>query len=75
MAHYYSVAGNVDQAHRIIEAVLRYQNDLGFFAEEAGLHSGEQMLGNFPQTFVHSSFICAVNGLKLALSGQDSRVQ
>jgi GH15 family glucan-1,4-alpha-glucosidase len=74
MAHYYAVAGNVDRAHLIIEAVLRYQNDLGFFAEEAGLDDGEQMLGNFPQTFVHSSFICAVNGLKQALAGEDSRV-
>jgi GH15 family glucan-1,4-alpha-glucosidase len=74
MAHYYAVAGHVDRARGIIEAVLRYQNDLGFFAEEAGLDDGEQMLGNFPQTFVHSSFICAVNGLKLALAGQDSRV-
>lgn len=74
MAHYYAVAGNVDRAHLIIEAVLRYQNDLGFFAEEAGLDDGAQMLGNFPQTFVHSSFICAVNGLKLTLEGKDSRV-
>ncbi|MVN75595.1 glycoside hydrolase family 15 protein [Hymenobacter sp. HMF4947] len=74
MAHYYAVAGNVDKARAILEATLRYQNDLGFFAEEAGLDSGEQMLGNFPQTFVHSSFVCAVNGFKQALAGQDSRV-
>ncbi|MBJ6145551.1 glycoside hydrolase family 15 protein [Hymenobacter sp. BT559] len=74
MAHYYAVAGDLGRARSIIEAVLRYQNDLGFFAEEAGLDAGEQMLGNFPQTFVHSSFICAVNGLKQALEGEDSRV-
>jgi GH15 family glucan-1,4-alpha-glucosidase len=74
MAHYYAVAGDLDRARGIIEAVLRYQNDLGFFAEEAGLDDGAQMLGNFPQTFVHSSFICAVNGLKQALEGEDSRV-
>ncbi|TPG61783.1 glycoside hydrolase family 15 protein [Hymenobacter nivis] len=75
VAHYYAVAGNVDKARAIIEAVLRYQNDLGFFAEEAGVDSGEQMLGNFPQTFVHSSFICAVYGLRQALAGKDSRVR
>jgi len=75
MAHYYAFAGQPDRAHAILEAVLRYQNDLGFFAEEAGLDQGEQMLGNFPQTFVHSSFICAVNGLKLAMQGKDSRVK
>jgi GH15 family glucan-1,4-alpha-glucosidase len=74
MAHYYAFAGQPDRAHAILEAALRYQNDLGFFAEEAGLSQGEQMLGNFPQTFVHSSFICAVNGLKMALQGKDSRV-
>jgi GH15 family glucan-1,4-alpha-glucosidase len=75
MAHYYAVAGNLTQCHAILEAVLRYQNDLGFFAEEAGVDCGEQMLGNFPQTFVHSSFICAVNGYKQALAGEDSRVR
>ncbi|UOG77363.1 glycoside hydrolase family 15 protein (plasmid) [Hymenobacter tibetensis] len=74
MAHYYAVAGQLDKTQQILEAVLQYQNDLGFFAEEAGVDSGEQMLGNFPQTFVHSSFICAVNGLKQELAGQDSRV-
>ncbi len=74
MAHYYAVAGNLEKSRRIIETTLRYQNDLGFFAEEAGVDSGEQMLGNFPQTFVHSSFVCAVNGLKQALEGKDSRV-
>ena len=74
MAHYYAIVGNVPKAHAILEATLRYQNDLGFFAEEAGLDQGQQMLGNFPQTFVHSAFVCAVNGLKMALAGQDSRV-
>jgi GH15 family glucan-1,4-alpha-glucosidase len=74
MAHYHAFTGQLDRARATLEAVLRYQNDLGFFAEEAGLDQGEQMLGNFPQTFVHSSFICAVNGLKLALEGKDSRV-
>lgn len=74
MAHYYAVAGQLDKARQILDAVLRYQNDLGFFAEEAGMDSGPQMLGNFPQTFVHSSFICAVNGLKQEQAGHDSRV-
>ncbi|UHG94258.1 glycoside hydrolase family 15 protein [Spirosoma oryzicola] len=72
MAHHYAIAGNLPKAKAIIEAGLAYQNDLGYFSEEAGINSGE-MLGNFPQTFVHSSFICAVNGLKLAMAGKDSR--
>lgn len=73
MAHYYALAGNVDQAKKIIDAVLNCSNDLGYFSEEAEAVSGK-MLGNFPQTFVHSSFICAVNGYKLALMGKDSAV-
>ena len=67
VAHYYARVGNLEKSRCIQEAVLQYQNDLGFFSEEAGVHSGDQMLGNFPQTFVHSSFICATNGLKQAV--------
>ena len=74
MAHYYAVAGNLERSKEILEAVLSFSNDLGYFSEEADLTTG-QMLGNFPQTFVHSSFICAVNGYKLALYGKDSTVQ
>jgi len=73
MAHHYAIAGDLAKARAILEAGLQYQNDLGYFSEEAGIHTGE-MLGNFPQTFVHSSFVCAANGLKLALAGKDSRV-
>lgn len=74
MAHYYAIAGNLLQSKQIIDAVLACGNDLGYFAEEADVKK-EIMLGNFPQTFVHSSFICAVNGYKLALSGQESVVR
>lgn len=73
MAHYYAIAGNLIKSKAIINAVLNFKNDLGYFSEEADLNTG-QMLGNFPQTFVHSSFICAVNGYKMALAGKDSRV-
>ncbi|WP_158798926.1 glycoside hydrolase family 15 protein [Pedobacter sp. L105] len=73
MAHYYAIAGDLDKSKKIIEAVLGFSNDLGYFSEEVDIASG-QMLGNFPQTFVHSSFICAVNGYKLALQGENSAV-
>lgn len=73
MAHYYALAGKVDKSRDILEAVLRFSNDLGYFSEEADNQTGE-FLGNFPQTFVHSSFICAVNGYKLALEGIDSSI-
>ncbi len=56
MAQYQIMAGDLDKAQRIIDAVLAFSNDLGFFSEEGDPGTGE-MLGNFPQTFVHASFI------------------
>jgi len=62
----YWIMRDVTRARTILEAALAYANDLGFFAEEADPASGE-MLGNFPQTFVHAAFIGAVIDLKTAL--------
>lgn len=73
MAHYYALAGNLEKSKSILDAVLCFSNDLGYFAEEADLNT-TQLLGNFPQTFVHSSFICAANGYKQALSGIENMV-
>lgn len=73
MAHYYAIAGNVEKAKLIIDTVLSHTNDLGYLSEEIDINTGE-MLGNFPQTFVHSSLICAVHGYKMALAGKDSRI-
>ena len=50
----------------ILDAALEYANDLGLFAEEADPNTG-QMLGNFPQTFVHAAFIGTVIDFKMAL--------
>lgn len=74
MAHYYALAGNLPKSKSILDAVLALSNDLGFLSEEANSVTGE-LLGNFPQTFVHSSLICAVNGYKLALNGKESIVK
>jgi GH15 family glucan-1,4-alpha-glucosidase len=71
MAHYYAIAGNLEKSKKILDSLIGVGNDLGYFSEEADLATGG-MLGNFPQTFVHSSFICAVNGYRLALLGEDS---
>ena len=65
MAHYYITAGELEKAKDILDKLVCCQNDLGFFSEEADVHSGE-MLGNFAQTFVHSSFIGAVHALSQA---------
>ncbi|WP_443947024.1 glycoside hydrolase family 15 protein [Pedobacter sp. AW1-32] len=74
MAHYYAIAGKLQKSKIILEKVLSYSTDLGYFAEEVDINSG-CILGNFPQTFVHSSFICAVNGYKKALLGDCSVVK
>lgn len=74
MAHYYAIAGDLQLCKKILDKVLDYSNDLGYFSEEADLMTGYS-LGNFPQTFVHSSFICAVNGYKQALKGNTTIIK
>lgn len=59
MAQYYIMANDFSKAEEIIKASLEFSNDLGFFGEEGDIKSGD-MLGNFPQTFVHASFIGAI---------------
>ncbi len=55
----YWTARDPARAQEILDAVLAHANDLGLLAEEVDLDSGE-LLGNFPQTFVHSALIGAV---------------
>jgi GH15 family glucan-1,4-alpha-glucosidase len=50
--------GTLEQAHEAFQEVLRYQNDLGLFAEEIDPHTGSA-LGNFPQAFTHVGLISA----------------
>lgn len=59
MAQYWIMRKNIRKSKRYIEAALRYQNDLGLFAEEADPDS-DAMLGNIPQSFVHASCIGAI---------------
>lgn len=66
VAQYWVMRQDFQRAHSILDAALQYANDLYLFAEEADPHTGE-MLGNFPQTFVHAAFIGAVIDLRDAL--------
>ena len=59
MAQYYIMLDDLEKTEKIIDAALKFSNDLGFFAEEGNVER-EEMLGNFPQTFVHASFIGAI---------------
>lgn len=67
VAQYWILRGDLPRARRMLETALAYATDLGFFAEEADPRSGA-MLGNFPQTFVHASFIGAVIDYRQALA-------
>lgn len=46
------------QAHDAFQQLLKYQNELGLFAEEIAPRSGDA-LGNFPQAFTHVGLISA----------------
>lgn len=65
-AQYWVMRKDLPRARSILETALAYANDLGLFAEEADPATGN-MLGNFPQTFVHAAFIGAVHDYKQAM--------
>lgn len=66
VAQYWIMRRDFGRARAILDRALGAANDLGFFAEEADPQTGE-MLGNFPQTFAHASFIGVVIDLRAAL--------
>jgi GH15 family glucan-1,4-alpha-glucosidase len=66
VAQYWVLRGDLDRARCMLEEILGYANDLGYFGEEADPTSGA-MLGNFPQAFVHASFIGAMVDYRDAL--------
>lgn len=69
VAQYWIMRDDLEKAERILAAVLDYANDLGLFAEEADPAKGE-MLGNFPQTFVHAALVGLVIDLRAARANQ-----
>lgn len=54
--------GRLSEAREVFDRALSTSNDLGLFAEEFDVESGE-MLGNFPQALTHMAHISAVASL------------
>ena len=54
----YVFAGRLDDARNLLARVLAVANDIGLFAEEFDVRIGS-MVGNFPQTFSHATFVNA----------------
>lgn len=74
VAQYWIMRRDFERVHAILEAALKYSNDLGFFPEQADPQT-HQMLGNFPQTFVHAAFIGAAVDLKTALEKESEEIR
>lgn len=63
---YLTYVGDLDEARRIFDRVLRCGNHLGLFSEMVDPATGEA-LGNFPQAFTHVSLIHTIRNLNMAL--------
>ena len=61
-------SGQLDQAEALLERLLKLENDVGLYAEEAVPESGEH-LGNFPQAFTHMALITSLAHLHAARNG------
>ncbi|MDX2019004.1 MAG: glycoside hydrolase family 15 protein [Deltaproteobacteria bacterium] len=63
--------GSAAQARAAFEALLRFGNDLGLYAEEIDVGTGEP-LGNFPQAFTHVGLMNAAISLQRRLAQEHS---
>jgi GH15 family glucan-1,4-alpha-glucosidase len=64
-----ALRGDLDAAQKAFEHILSFSNDLGLFAEEIDVETGEA-LGNFPQAFTHVGLI---NGAMAIAAARNQR--
>jgi GH15 family glucan-1,4-alpha-glucosidase len=69
----YAKAGRLEDAHVLMERLLRFQNDVGLLAEEYDPEAG-RMAGNFPQAFSHLALVGAAVHLAEADPGESGPV-
>ncbi|HKW19181.1 MAG TPA: glycoside hydrolase family 15 protein [Terriglobales bacterium] len=61
--------GSIQDARNLIDTLLKYQNEIGLYAEEIDGSTG-QALGNFPQAFTHIGLIGAALSLNQREKGE-----
>ena len=61
-------SGRLDEADALLERLLGLANDVGLFAEEVDVVTGEA-LGNFPQAFTHMALVTSCAHLAAAKKG------
>ncbi|MCC5814867.1 MAG: hypothetical protein JJT78_08930 [Leptospira sp.] len=62
-------SGKSAEAEKILEKIFSLSNDVGLYAEEAEMKTGEQ-LGNFPQAFTHMALVSTCAYLTYAKEGK-----
>ncbi|MGX7675029.1 glycoside hydrolase family 15 protein [Plantactinospora sp. DSM 117369] len=68
-----ALLGEQDRADALFAGLVARANDLGIFAEQIDLRTGEQ-LGNFPQAFSHIGLISAAWRLTSAKTGRPTPI-
>lgn len=70
LAEYYSRAGRLDDAAKLLDRLSGTSNDLGLFAEEYDPAS-QLLIGNFPQAFSHLAQVRAALAYREELARQE----
>jgi len=67
----YALSGRLDDAHRLMERLVGFANDVGLLAEEYDVE-GERHAGNTPQAFSHLTLVRAADAIARATAKVDA---